>query len=107
MAATKPQDRKTKAKPETPDDTKVDVTWRSMKFTIESDPEGWDVETLQAFETGRVLTALRGILGERQWTEFTAAKPKPKGRDAGALFETIASAAGFDTDDDEDTATGN
>jgi len=56
-----------------------DVTfeYEGDTYTIPSTDE-WPLEVLEAFEEGRVVSLLKAILGEEQWTEFKATNPKVK-----------------------------
>lgn len=69
------------------------VTWRDLTLTFSDDAQDWSVDAIEAFEQGKSVTALRELLGEKQWGEVR--KLKPKGRDVADLMDVIAQAAGF------------
>ncbi|WP_229398173.1 hypothetical protein [Micromonospora okii] len=53
----------------------------------------WDLDALDAFESGRILTAVRLILGADQLARFRS-KPRTIG-DLDALFDAAQKAAGI------------
>lgn len=71
----------------------VDVEFRGTTYTIDAATDDWDVETTLAFEEGKGVSALRGLLGADQFAAFLATKPK--NRDANALGDLIAQKLGF------------
>ena len=71
----------------------VDVVWREHTFTVTADPDDWTVETTLAFEEGKAASGVRLILGPDQWAELL--KDKPRNKDLGDLFESIAKALGL------------
>jgi hypothetical protein len=82
--ARKPATAKTEAK-----DTAVTFDFDGETYSVPTAAE-WDVETLEAFEDGRIIATVRTLLGAEQWAKY-----KAKGRrvtDLTALFEAIQSA---------------
>lgn len=69
----------------------------SFKFGGESysvgAADGWDVEVLEAFEDGKIVTAVRALLGADQWARFKATKPTVG--ELNAFFEVAAEALGL------------
>lgn len=53
----------------------------------------WDLDVLEALEEGQIVRAVRGLLGEEQYSQFKATKRTVK--DLNSLFETIGQSAGF------------
>lgn len=47
----------------------IKVSWRGVMYTI---PEflDWTIDTMEAYERGNVVSAVRGLLGEEQWAQF-------------------------------------
>jgi len=89
-----PADHKSPAQAEAEGATTVDVAWRGLTFAVASDPDDWDVATLLAFEEGKAASGVRSLLGKKQWAKLVQTKPKT--RDLGDLFGTIATALGLD-----------
>lgn len=74
---------------------KITVQWRDFEFEVDADADDWDAKTTLAFEQGRAVTGVRGVLGPKQFAELMATNPK--NRDVGDLFATIAKAIGLET----------
>ena len=55
--------------------------------------DGWDVEVLEAFEDGKIVTAVRALLGVEQWARFKATKPTVG--ELNEFFEVAAEALGL------------
>ena len=71
----------------------IDIEWRDHTFTVPADLETVSVKTVLAFEEGRSATAIRGLLGAAQWTEFM--KTNPATTDLRDLFDAIGPAMGL------------
>jgi hypothetical protein len=69
------------------------IKWKNFEFTIESDSENLDVDVVEAMEEGKVVAAVRAILGPKQWFEFK--KTKPRMSDIGEISDIIAEVYGF------------
>lgn len=54
---------------------KIPFTHNGVDYLLEPSTE-WDVDALEAFEAGKIMTFLRMILGEEQYAKFKATKPK-------------------------------
>lgn len=74
-------------------DQTADVQWRGLTFTVPADPDDWTVETTLAFEDGHAANGVRLMIGPDQWKELMATKPR--NRDLGDLFDTIAKTLGL------------
>jgi hypothetical protein len=72
---------------------KITLTHEGKTYTI-SPAESWSLDTLEAFEDGKVITAARSILGERQWATYKGQKPRD-GKQFGELLEAISRAVGI------------
>lgn len=70
----------------------VSFEYGGNTFSV-GDAEGWDVEVLEAFEDGKVVTAVRALLGPEQWATFKAGKPTVA--ELNGLFEVAAEALGL------------
>jgi hypothetical protein len=75
---------------------KADATGSNVSFehdgqTYSVPPASeWGVETLEAFEDGKIIATVRTLLGDEQWSKY-----KAKGRkvtDLVSLFEAIQAA---------------
>ncbi len=65
--AKKPQDHKTKSKkPKKPKKGPIELEFRGHTYTLPAEI-GDDVEIAEAFQEGRPLSALKIIMGERQY----------------------------------------
>jgi hypothetical protein len=97
--APRPQDhkrskkKKTAAQREAEGIETTDVEFDGEVYTIPADPLDWDVEVTEAFEQGKVVTAVRGMLGPKQWR--TVAAKGYTNRQFSKLFDLIARAGGF------------
>lgn len=69
--------------------TTTDVTFDGATYSI-PEAEEWTVETLLAYEDGKVGSTVRALLGPVQWATFTE-KPRTV-RDLKDLFEVIGEA---------------
>lgn len=82
------------------DDT-VEIEWEGLSLTIPASIEDWDLEVMEAFESGQLTVALRGLLGERGYAGIKAAFRDRHGRgikvgDVRSLGDVIADTYGFD-----------
>lgn len=53
----------------------VPFTFRGVEYRVPPTTE-WDYEALEVFESGKVATFLRMVLGEAEHNRFKATKPK-------------------------------
>lgn len=75
------------------------VTWFGQAITLPPSVEDWDPDVLEAFETGKAISALRSLLGD----QYEAARRrflKDQGRkatvgDLTSLVDAIAQSYGF------------
>lgn len=47
----------------------VDVEFDGVTYTVPPSSE-WDLDAIEAAENGQVITSVKMILGDAQWTEF-------------------------------------
>lgn len=78
----------------------VTVDWEGLHLELPPTPDDWDPDTLEAFEGGKAMTAIRSLLGSDTYEQARKTWAKANGRkmtvgDLGRLFEAIASAYGF------------
>lgn len=78
------------------------VEWEGLTLELPPTPDEWDPDTLEAFETGKAMSAIRSLLGSDTYESSRKAWAKTNGRkmtvgDLGRLMEAIAEAYGFDT----------
>lgn len=71
---------------------KVPFTHEGVDYLLEPAAE-WSVDALEAFESGKVMTFLRMILGEEQYAKYKATKPKAGA--VSAFLEGIQKALGI------------
>lgn len=70
----------------------VEFEFDGETYTVPPSKE-WDLDALEAFESGRVLTFIASILGKDQYATFR--KVPRKVADAEALFDAIQEALGI------------
>lgn len=96
--APKPQDhkapKKTAAQREAEGIDEVEVEFDGEIYEIAADPIDWEVSTTEAFEQGKVVTAIRQLLGPEQWKAVSA--KRYRNRQFRELFDLLAEAGGFD-----------
>jgi hypothetical protein len=51
-------------------------------------PDDWDLDILEAYEEGRIVAVVKGLLGEAQYGAFKAMKRRTVG-DLGRLFDAL------------------
>lgn len=86
-------EKKTAAQAEAEGVEMASVQWRDLTLAFPADPEEWDIEVTEAFEDGKVVTAVRGLLGPSQWAAVKALHPKNK--DLSGLYDALAQAMGM------------
>lgn len=95
--APKPQDhkppQKTAAQREAEGIETVEVEFDDVVYSIMADPVDWPLDATEAFEQGKALTAIRGLLGEKQWRVVRSKNYRNK--DFNELFHLLARAGGF------------
>ncbi|MGN2634627.1 hypothetical protein ACTD5D_39765 [Nocardia takedensis] len=72
----------------------VVVAFDGEEYEIPADPLDWDLAVTEAFELGRVITAVRGLLGPRQFAKVS--RKRYTNRQFSELFDLLAQAGGFD-----------
>lgn len=74
------------------------VSHQGERYRLPASSDDWDVDSLEAFETGKVVTAIKGILGAKAWQRIRASHEGGlKVRDLEPLMDQIAKAYGFDS----------
>ena len=74
----------------------VSVEWGEQTFTVPAQ-SAWPVDVWEALEDGRMVSALRGMLGPAQWKAFKATRPAPVLADMSVLADRIAKACGWES----------
>lgn len=79
----------------------IDVDWDGVTVTVPASVEAMDLDVLEAFETGKAVSALRAMIGTKGYDELRKRYEKEHGRtakvgDLGRLMDAIAAAYGFD-----------
>lgn len=64
--------------------------WGGEQFEIQP-RDAWSLETIEAAESGRYASAVRGLVGERQWARLK----RQKGVNPVDLFVALTAALGF------------
>lgn len=67
----------------------VSFKYRELSFSIPTS-ENWPIDVIEAIEEDKNASALKALLGEKQWSEFK--KHYNTVGDLGALFTTAAAA---------------
>ena len=89
-----PQDRKSPAQREAEGVEGVESTFDGLDLSLPADPLAWPTDVTEAFEDGKAIRAIKGILGEKRYNKIGIGKwPLRK---TNALFEEFARLAGFD-----------
>lgn len=78
----------------------ISVDWDGLQVTAPASVEDWDPDAVEAFESGKVIGALRGLLGSDTYDALRDAWSRRHGRrpvmrDLTRLFEALAQAYGF------------
>lgn len=80
----------------------VDIEYEGITFTIAASMDDWDLDTLEAFETGKGVAMIRGVLGVEGLAETRKTFAKAHGRkmrvkDLRELGDVIAQAMGLES----------
>lgn len=86
-----PAEREAKAEPGA---TTV-IEWDGVDLSIPAAPEGLRADVFLAFEEGKAVTALRGVLGAHQYAKHISAQNKTLG-ELEDLFAEVMKHYGFD-----------
>ncbi|MBB6173725.1 hypothetical protein HNR23_003785 [Nocardiopsis mwathae] len=70
------------------------LTLAGEEYLLPPSSEDWSLETMEAFEEGKVVSAVRSLLGAEQWQRLKATGATLS--DLNKLAEQIATAYGFD-----------
>jgi hypothetical protein len=76
------------------------ITFAGVDLIFPAAVDDWDVDALEAFENGRVVSAMRALFGDATWDRVKAAFRKANGRalkvkDLEPLGRKIAEVYGF------------
>lgn len=71
----------------------AEIEFDGELYAFPADPLDWDLNVTEAFEHGKVVTAVRGMLGPGQWRKVAA--KGYKNRQFRELFDMMAEAGGF------------
>jgi len=94
--ARKPTDRKKPAAQIEAEGIEMsDMAWNGLILKFPAAADDWPVDSILAFEDGKVASALRGALGDTQWAAVM--KTKPVKRDLVAMYESLAEILGFES----------
>jgi len=79
----------------------ITIYWEGAAIALPATVDDWDVDVLEAFETGKAVSALRRLFGSKRYdqllADFRSVHGRPaKLRDLTALVEQIAEAYGFE-----------
>lgn len=81
--------------------TDLTVEWDGVTLTLPANVDDWDPDAVEAFESGKVVTAIRGLLGDRQYEQARRDYAKahdgrrPTMGDLGRLMDLVAQTYGF------------
>lgn len=75
--------------------TDVTFSFEGHDYTVDIDGVR-DVEFLEAFEDGKMITAIRTLMGPKQWAEFKTSKPRITDEDLIDMANTMFEAVGVD-----------
>lgn len=73
----------------------VDFEYLGESYTVPPFKK-WDLDAMEAYEDGKILSCIRAVLGPDQWKVFKAGKPNMGDFDdfCGALFEATGTTVG-------------
>lgn len=104
--APRPQDRKAKADPvEDFDESEpvmdeatgilmVTIHHDGLELSIPADPVDWPILATRAFENGKIISAIEGLLTPQEFAKVL--KKNYRNKEFGKLYEKLAKAGGFD-----------
>jgi hypothetical protein len=64
-------------------------------YTVPADRETWPVDVLEALEDGKMVRAMRALLGEKQWSRYK--RNNVTAGDLNRLYEAVGKACGFES----------
>ena len=73
-------------------DQSVTFEFDGESYTV-APAASWDLEWVESLEDGKIIAAIRSVLGAAQWTRFKA--KKRTAADVGSLFEALQAALGL------------
>lgn len=71
----------------------IEILFDGEKYEIPADPADWPIEASEAMEYNRVITAVRLMLGPKQWQRVL--RKKYRNRKFRELFDLISNEGGF------------
>lgn len=100
--AAKPDPKKPAAEVEVDGDEKITFEWQGFTLTVPASIDDWDGEALESFETGKAISAVRGLLGTTRLDQIKREFLKQHGRamrvkDYGEIVEAVADRYGFNS----------
>ncbi|WP_431870801.1 hypothetical protein [Nocardiopsis eucommiae] len=98
--------KKTTTRKTTPktDKPKV-ISFRGERFRLpELEGGSLDIDVIEAFEDGKVVTAVRSLLGMQQWATVKAMTPKPTMADLEDIADKIAKVYGMGSAGESDAS---
>ncbi len=78
------------------EDENLTAEFRGKKFILPKDVNDWSLDVMEAFEDGKMVTVIRGLLGDKQWAEIKAMDLKTS--DFAELTESVLKAMGVDSE---------
>lgn len=86
----------------TSDGDTIDVDWEGITVTVPATADDWDPDVLEAFENGKAIAAVKGLLGVDTYERVRRQFRKTHGRkmvvrDLNDLMETVAAVYGFES----------
>ena len=90
--AKKPSDRQAKKNEAAPDEAQdIDFEWGGHTYTVPAEAFD-DTEVVELYEDGKVISAVRQILGGEQWSDWKDRNRNTSGRVPAALLEEFLAA---------------
>ncbi len=80
--------------------TNVKVEFRGETYEIPGNAEEYDLEVMEAYEDGKLVSALRALLGEAQWS-LLKTRTRPKLKDLNEIAATFLGTVGLSSEKSE------
>lgn len=91
-------------KPTVQDKVKA-ISFRGERLRLpELESGSLDIDVIEAFEDGKVVTAVRSLLGVEQWAKVKAMTPKPTMGDLEDIADKIAKVYGMGSTGESDAS---
>jgi len=81
----------------TPEKEMITFTFNDKEYSVDKNKISEDLDVLEAFEDGKIITPMKMLLGLKQWNAFKEAeKPNAEilGKFAEALFDVLGGEPG-------------